>query len=65
MGILDGVVEWISEQIMHGLDLINTSVLGALGCGMDTLLPGSRDDVRYFYRHRHWLDFIDVGLEPV
>lgn len=48
MGILDGVVEWISEQIMHGLDLINTSVLGALGCGMETfsaLLPGSRDDV--------------------
>lgn len=38
MGILDGVVEWISEQIMHGLDLINTSVLGALGCGMDTFL---------------------------
>ena len=38
MGILDGVVEWISEQIMHGLDLINTSVLGALGCGMETFL---------------------------
>ena len=50
MGILDGVVEWISGQIMHGLDLINTSVLGALGCGMETFL-------RYFpaaetLRHR-------------
>lgn len=32
---------------------------------VSALLPGSRDDVRYFYRHRHWLDFIDVGLEPV
>ncbi|MGN0493352.1 MAG: hypothetical protein ACI4F7_06865, partial [Acutalibacteraceae bacterium] len=34
MGILDGIVEWISEQIMHGLDLISSSVLGALGCDM-------------------------------
>ena len=31
MGILDGIVEWIAEQIMNGLDLITTSVLGALG----------------------------------
>ena len=38
MGILDGIVEWIAEQIMAGLDLINTSVLGALGCNMDTFL---------------------------
>lgn len=38
MGILDGIVEWISEQIMYGLDLINTSVLGALGCDMSTFL---------------------------
>lgn len=38
MGILDGIVEWISEQVMAGLDLINTSVLGALGCNMDTFL---------------------------
>lgn len=22
MGILDGIVEWIAEQVMHGLDLI-------------------------------------------
>lgn len=35
MGILDGIVEWLSEQVMHGLDLISTSVLGALGCNMD------------------------------
>ena len=38
MGILDGIVEWIAEQVMAGLDLINTSVLGALGCNMDTFL---------------------------
>lgn len=38
MGILDGIVEWIAEQVMNGLDLINTSVLGALGCNMDTFL---------------------------
>ena len=29
MGILDGIVEWIAEQIMAGLDLVTTSVLGA------------------------------------
>ena len=34
MGILDGIVEWIAEQVMYGLDLINTSVLGTLGCNM-------------------------------
>ena len=38
MGILDGIVEWIAEQIMYGLDMINTSVLGALGCDMNTFL---------------------------
>ncbi len=38
MGILDGVVEWLSEQIMNGLDLITSSVLGALGCDMDVFL---------------------------
>lgn len=38
MGILDGIVEWIAEQVMHGLDLINTSVLGALGCDMSVFL---------------------------
>lgn len=38
MGILDGIVEWIAEQVMNILDLINTSVLGALGCNMDTFL---------------------------
>lgn len=38
MGILDGIVEWLSEQVMHGLDLINTSVLGALGCDMAMFL---------------------------
>ncbi len=24
MGILDGIVEWIAEQVMNGLDLIST-----------------------------------------
>lgn len=38
MGILDGIVEWIAEQVMYGLDLITTSVLGALGCDMNTFL---------------------------
>ncbi len=38
MDILDGIVEWIAEQVMYGLDLINTSVLGALGCNMSTFL---------------------------
>ncbi len=38
MGILDGIVEWIAEQAMHGLDLISTSVLGALGCDMGVFL---------------------------
>ena len=38
MGILDGIVEWIAEQVMNGLDLISTSVLGALGCDMGTFL---------------------------
>ena len=28
MGILDGIVEWIAEQVMAGLDLVTTSVLG-------------------------------------
>lgn len=26
MGILDGIVEWIAEQVMNGLDLVTTSV---------------------------------------
>ena len=36
MGILDGIVEWIAKQVMNGLDMISTSVLGALGCNMST-----------------------------
>ena len=38
MGILDGIVEWIATQVMNGLDLINSSVLGALGCDMSVFL---------------------------
>lgn len=36
MGILDGIVSWIAEQVMNVLDMITTSVLGALGCDMAT-----------------------------
>ncbi len=28
MDILDGIVEWIAEQVMNGLGLITTSVWG-------------------------------------
>lgn len=38
MGILDGIVQWIAEKVMACLDLITTSVLGALGCNMDVFL---------------------------
>ena len=38
MGILDGIVEWIAKQVMAGLDLVTTSVLGALGCDMAVFL---------------------------
>jgi len=38
LGILDGIVEWIATQVMNILDMINTSVLGALGCDMGTFL---------------------------
>ena len=38
MGILDGIVEWIAEQVMNGLDLVTSSVLGALGCDMAVFL---------------------------
>lgn len=41
MGILDGVVKWIAEQVMNLLDLINASMLGALGCNMEVF-------IRYF-----------------
>lgn len=34
MGILDGVVDWVANKFMAGLDLINTSILGALGCDL-------------------------------
>lgn len=38
MGILDGIVEWLAEQVMYALDLVTTSVLGALGCDMAVFL---------------------------
>lgn len=36
--ILDGIVKWIAEQVMNILDLITTSVLGALSCNMMVFL---------------------------
>lgn len=41
MGILDGIVSWIAQQVMNILDMISSSVLGALGCNMTTF-------IRYF-----------------
>lgn len=41
MGILDGIVGWIAEKVMACLDLVTSSVLGALGCNMDIF-------IRYF-----------------
>ena len=38
MGILDGIIKWLAEQVMHGLDLLTTSVLGALGSDMTSFL---------------------------
>jgi len=38
MGILDGIVEWIAEQVMNVLDMVTSSVLGALGCDMTIFL---------------------------
>ena len=38
MGILDSIVEWLATQVMNLLDMINTSVLGALGCDMTVFL---------------------------
>ena len=42
MGILDGIVQWIAEQVMYGLGPYQHPVLGALGCDMTTFL------LRYF-----------------
>lgn len=38
MGILDGIVEWIAEGVMNGLDLISNVILGALGTDMTIFL---------------------------
>lgn len=45
MGILDGIVEWIAEQVMAGLDLVTTSVLGALGCDILSVRRNSLEDL--------------------
>lgn len=52
MGILDGIVSWIAEQVMNILDMISSSVLGALGCNMDTFLryfPAAESDDYLLY----------------
>ena len=45
MGILDGIVEWIAEQVMNGLDLINSSVLSGI-------FQQRKQCTRFFW---HWL----------
>lgn len=56
MGILDGIVDWVAEQIMYGLDLINSSVLGVLGCNMSIFK-------RYFpAAHTMYKIFVALGI---
>lgn len=65
MGILDGIVEWIAEQVMNILDLITTSVLGALGCSMDgvsSLLSCCRDHVSGLSGTGHRADPLKLGM---
>ena len=59
MGILDGIVEWVSEQVMNALDLITTSVLGTLGCDMNTFLrffPAAETMYSIFVATAVWAD---------
>lgn len=65
MGILDGIVEWIAEQVMNILDLITTSVLGALGCSMDTFLryfPAAETMYQVFSGTGHRADPLKLGM---
>lgn len=65
MGILDGIVEWIAEQVMNILDLITTSVLGALGCSMDTFLryfPAAETMYRGLSGTGHRADPLKLGM---
>ena len=57
MGILDGIVDWLATQVMNLLDLASTSVLGALGCNMDTFkryFPAASSMYEIFYLDSHW-----------
>ena len=67
MGILDGIVEWIAEQVMAGLDLITTSVLGALGCDMAVFLRyfPAADDVQRFCGTGHRYHSPKLGVAVV
>ncbi len=66
MGILDGIVEWIAEQVMHGLDLVSTSVLGALGCDMSVFLryfPAAGTLYEVFLDcHFRWPDAVRIQI---
>ena len=56
MGILDGIVDWLATQVMNLLDLASTSVLGALGCNMDTFkryFPAASAMYEIFYLDGH------------
>ena len=56
MGILDGIVEWCIQKIMLILDLGTISILGALGCNLDTFL-------RYFPAAETMYDiFVALGI---
>lgn len=68
MGILDGIVEWIAEQIMAGLDLVTTSVLGALGCDMTVFLryfPAAETMYGIFCSSGCRSDFAQLGMAAV
>lgn len=65
MGILDGIVEWIAEQVMNGLDLITTSVLGALGCNLGyipALFSRCGDHVQHFCGDCHRACPLKLGV---
>ena len=56
MGILDSIVEWLATQIMNLLDMLNGSVLGALGCDMSVFL-------RYFPAAQTLYEiFVAIGI---
>ena len=65
MGILDGIVEWIAEQVMNGLDLISTSVLGILGCDMGTFLRYFPTAETMYKMFLSWMNCRNATLSPI